>query len=273
MLEKIDLQLFAEELEDGVDDLETEDVEEFEDDLNDDLDDAEDSENDSEEAEPKEKPKFSQEQQVEINKIIDKVFGKKRSKWEQEVTGTLGVNSLKEAVDYVHAGRAVSGSAKVPPSEIVNRLQAKGLYNPTQGSANDPDKDGLRKDIDDIKAVLYNEREEKVRSIQEQEAIKSFGNKVYRDNEMDIKEKADEMGISLVDAAAIVLRPKLSRIAEERAKAKKADRSRRSLDSGDAGTSGNTAVEKLSQAQKKTAQRMGLSYKDYYDQLKELGRI
>jgi len=271
MLDKINLQLFAEEIEEETGG-ENDSYEEVED-VDTDGENLESETGDEEKEEPR-KVEFSEEQQEELNRIINKVFTKKRASWEQETTKRLGVRNLNEAVQYTQAGKAVAISAKTTPAEIVNRLQAKGLYNPNGAELSPADKQGLEKDIEDMKAILYSEREEKVKEKEEQEAVKSFGNKIYREHEDEIVDKAEELGLSLVDAAAIVLRPKLTKLAEDRIKSKQAERTRKSIDSGDgAANSKGDFSGQLNQSQKRVAQKMGMSYKEYYEELKDLGRL
>ncbi len=133
--------------------------------------------------------------------------------------------------------------------------------------------DSVKREIAEIKELISEERIEKVRSLQEAEARKEFGT-LYDKHREDILDKAEELGLSIPDATAIVIRPKLREHVEETTRAKQQfKRNRRVEGSGEGPVKEVDIAAALTPKEKRTAMKMGISLKDYYSQKKELGEI
>lgn len=244
---KMYLQLFAED----------EDVDEVfvdEEELEEGIDESEEEEGEE---------KFSQE---DLERVIGARIARERTKWERRMKKLFGTTDLQTAAEYYRAGHAVSRASNKPPQEVIQRVAGQAGVNPPVGG-------DLGRELSEIRSMLEAQHERESRDAQESEARKEFGT-LYDDHYEDIIDMADERGLSLADAAAVVLRPHLSTLYEEKAKARaQSRRSRKVEGTGDAPSKGSNVSSKLSASQKRTAQKMGVSYKDYYTQLKELGRI
>ena len=77
----------------------------------------------------------------------------------------------------------------------------------------------LEQRLDRIEGLLEEERTAQILKSQEAEARKEFGS-LFDKHREDIEDKAEEMGLSLTDAAAIVLRPYLRDHIEQQARTK-----------------------------------------------------
>ncbi len=220
-----------------------------------------------------------QEESYLTQEDFDRNIRRKHAQWERKFVRNLGFRNMEEAIPYLQAGRAVSDAAGVTPKEVLNRLDsskaqsvATGYNQQTQvGGSNVI---GVEQRLGKIEALLEDERTEQLIRSQEVEAKKEFGN-LYDKYKEDIEDKADETGLSLVDAAAIVLRPQLREHIEGQTRAKQQSQRRRKVEgSNEPPTSGKVDYQsKLSPAQKETARKTGVSYERYYNQLKRLGKI
>lgn len=216
----------------------------------------------------------TEDEQSKINKIIEDRLARHDRKTQKTLKELFGTSDLKTAAQYYKAGQAVAQASGKTPQEVLQRLaqqrqQQMGL-NPQQQPAGD----GVSKEIQEIKDILAVQRETEVREKESTEAKKEFG-ELYSKHEDDIQDMAEERGLSLVDAAAIVLRPHMSDLYSKRAQTKQEKVRKKRVEGSDEspGGKGVDPASVLSAAQKRAAQKMRLSYKDYYQQLKELGRI
>ncbi len=191
----------------------------------------------------------------------------------------FGTSDENEIANYYQAGRAVSERAGAPPRTILDRLrqqqsqqkpgQQQGVPAPSSMSDNE-----VLREVRELRETLETERERNVRQKQEQEARDEFGN-LFEENRMDIEEYAEDYGLSLTDASAVVLRPHLKNHYKNQTKKQQQTKRNRAVDtgSGSPGKSTPTPSESLTASQKRVAQKMGLSPTQYYNQLKELGQI
>ena len=199
----------------------------------------------------------------------------------------LGVDHIEHAAPFFQAGQAVARASGLPPEEVARRMhqqqqtgqqQARGAFQQNQQYPQQQQQQGydpaLRQELGEIKSTLAEERAEKIKSQQESEAKKAFGS-MYDEHKEDIEDKAEETGLSLVDAATIVLRPKLSEQMAKQQKAKQQVQNQRRVEgSGESpAESGGEAGSKLTAAQKETARKFGVSYDAYYKQLKRRGKV
>lgn len=263
----IGLQCFAEEDEPNEDPVGIDDLDEPEDDYG--IEEPEDSD--------EEGPEATYKSQAEVDQAIKNRLARERKK----LAKMFGVDKLDDIGPYLQAGMAVSQSAGVSPGEVVNRLsgqqqsqQQQPNYRGYSPGYSQPQQDNVTsQQLKQIQGMLESEREEKVRSQQETLAKKEFG-KLYDENYEDILDKAEETGLSLVDAATIVLRPKLREHLANQQAQKKRVKGQRKVESSSESPSGGDGdfSSKLSDREKRVAQKMNMSYKDYYSQLKALGR-
>lgn len=213
--------------------------------------------------------------QEEVDEAIEKRLARER----RRLAKTLGVNKLEEASGYLKAGRAVTSASGLSAAEVANRLsgyrktQQGGAPQQSQTGGNQAMPDETSERLQNIESLIAEERSEKVRSQQEAEAKQEFG-KLYDEYQEDILEKAEDLGLPVVDAAAIVLRPKLKDHIATQQREKQALKGKRKVESSEGSPSkGDDVTSKLSPQQKRVAQKMNMSYKDYYAQLKELGEV
>ncbi len=264
---KLNLQLFATD-EDDTD--EFADYEEEEEEGEDEVEDEE------EEVTPK-----SYRTQEEVDSAIEARLARERKK----LAKMFGVERLEDAAPYLQAGQAVSRASGLKPGDVVNRLgQTQQQQQPyrsgygqqqqqqqQQPQSGDP---AVLQRMDKIETLLETDREEKVRKIQENEVRKEFG-KLYDEHRDAIEDKAEDTGLSLLDAATIVLRPKLREHIETTQRKKRELKGKRKVESSAEGPIApqDDVASKLSSEQKRVADKQRISYKDYYEQLKALGRV
>lgn len=217
--------------------------------------------------------------QAEVDAAIERKLARERRK----IARMFGVKKLEEALPYYQAGHVVSKASGLKPGEVVTRLQGMQnpnvypqQYNPTVTQPGVTVTPQIRQELDEIKSLLAEERTEKARKIQEAEARKEFGNELYEEYADDIEDKADELGISLVDAAAMVLRGKLKdHVAKQHLEQQRTQRRRKIEGTEDpAADKGKKDYDAaLSAEQKRVARKMGISLENYYKRLKSLGRV
>lgn len=261
MPEKFDLQLFAEE--EGEEEVEFEDLEAQGGETDEG---AVDDEGGSEAGEVT----FDEDTQRQLEQKINQMTARERTRFEKKLKRIFGTTDLEKAGEFYRAGFAVSQASGRPPGEVVQRVtnpqQQQGA--PQQGY---PD-DTLRREIEDIKGLLSDKFEEEEKSVQEKEARQEFGS-LYDEHKEDVEDTAEERGLSLTDAAAIVLRPHLKTFYEKRTQQSK-KRRRRVEGSNEAPPKGEVDVSsKLTPEMKRIAAGMGLSQKEYYEHAKATGLI
>ena len=217
----------------------------------------------------------------EVNEIVQNRLARDRKKRERELAQQLGV-PVEEAKEYIAAGRDVSQASGLTPAQVRQRLaesraQQSGQYS-SQGAVHHGQSaaypDDVRNEINEIKHLISEERTEKILEKQKNEARKEFG-KLYDDFSDDIADMAEERGLTLVEASAIVLRPKLRKHYETQAKAKQQFRKNRRVDSSKEGPVKDTTDYKaaLTAKEQSVAQRMGISLEKYYKQKRALNEI
>ena len=208
---------------------------------------------------------------------FDRAIRRKHAQWERGLARRLGFKSVDEALPYVRAGQVVSERAGVAPTDVVHRLSGQ----PQEAPVGMPVATGpqigtnpLEQRLNRIEGLLEDDRTAKLLKSQEAEARKEFGD-LYDKYREDIEDKADELGLPLADAAAVVLRSKLVGHYESQTRTKQQTQRRRKVEgSGDApGTGKPDYATVLSPAQREAAKRTGVSLERYYAQLKRLGRI
>lgn len=257
----LDLQLFA---DDEYEDTETEEYEDAETEG----DATDEADNDSGQV------TMSQE---EFDQALEKRLARERTKQEKKLAEIFGTKDLNAAGQYYQAGQMLAQSTGKSPQQILQTIQQRmgnrqGQPQGQQGQPQGQPSDALAQELQEIKSVLFQQQQESVKGAQEREAKQEYGS-LYDEHKDEIEDMAEERGLSLADAGAIVLRPKLREVAEERARTKQQRRKNKQVDStGEGPKKGEEPSGKLSESQKRTAQKMGVSYKKYYEQLKKLGR-
>ena len=207
---------------------------------------------------------------------FDRAIKNRLKRYERKVANELGV-SLQEAKDWIEAGRSVSQASGLTPAQIKMKLEESRMQQTQTGQTYQPNvypQDDVKKELAEMKSLIEEDRVEKVRSRQEQEAKKEFG-ELFNKHQDDIEEKAEEFGLSLVDAAAIVLRPKLKEYTEDRVRNKQQlKKSRKIEDSTESPDRKEVDLRTaLTDQEKRVAQRMGIPLDKYYAQKKALGEI
>lgn len=216
--------------------------------------------------------------QKQVDEIVERRLARERRKQDKELAKKLGV-PVEQAREYIDAGLSVSQASGLTPAQIRERIkqgqqgpgqQAQGQYQQQQQYQ---PQDDIKQEINEIRGILSDERAEKVRSQQEQEAKKEFG-QLFDDHLEDIEDKAEEYGISLVDAAAIVLRPKIREHVETQTRQKQQTKRKRKVEGGGEAPKSETDItSKLTTKQIETARKMRVPLEKYYKNLKELGEI
>ena len=258
-LRKWDLQLFAEEDEgegEAVGDLPEEQEEEV---------------NVGEEEE-------STEEQYLTQKDVDRILKKKIPQLERKIARAVGANDTNELKQLAQAGRTVAQKSGLSPRAVLDKLNrtAQGQARTQayqQGNTQEVNSE-LMERISNIEETLKDEREEKVKANEAKEARSEFG-KLYDQYEDDIEETAEEKGLSLTEAAAIVLRPYLKDQAKQQTQAKQQNKRRRKVESSEEGPKEESKdyASKLTPEMKRTAQKFGMSYEKYYNQAVQSGLI
>lgn len=216
--------------------------------------------------------------QEQVNEIVEKRLARERRKQDKELAKKLGV-PVDQAREYIDAGLSVAQASGLTPAQIRERIKQgqQGSGQQAQGQQQQYQQynpqDDIKQEINEIRGILSDEREQKIRSQQEQEAKKEFGS-LYDEHVEDIEEKAEDYGISLVDAAAIVLRPKIREHVENETRQKQQAKRKRKLEGGgDPPAKGEDVASKLTQKQIEVANKMRIPLEKYYKNLQELGEI
>lgn len=212
-----------------------------------------------------------QTQQVDIDAAIERRLARERAIQERRLKKLFGTKSLDEAAQLAEAGRVVSSAANVPPQTVVDRVRSQYQSHFSSGG-NVPSGD-LQRELSEIRRLIADEREEKVMAQQVAEVQKEFGT-LFDEYREEIELVAEDKGLTLIDAAAVTLRPYLKKHYEQRIQARRQVAAQRKVD--DSGDAPSTAIDvdaQLTPSQKRVAKRMGLTNQEYYNQLKELGKI
>jgi hypothetical protein len=209
--------------------------------------------------------------QAKLDELIRRRLARERDKQNKEMEKRLakqfGTADLAEASKLARAGRAVSKASGVTPDEVYNRIledaRAKGQ---TIDEEDIPMSDDMSTRIQRIEELLNARFTEEAMMTQEQQAKGEFGS-LYDQYRDDILDKAEESGMDVMDAATLVLRPHLKTFYEERALKERQTRTRRQVDSTTEGASSSTTSyqDKLTADERRVAQRMGMSYKEYFE--------
>jgi hypothetical protein len=254
------------------DELYEEEEEELEEDDELEEDELDDEEDDDDQSSGREKVSFTPEQQKKLENLINQTTAKERRSLEKRLKKLFGTSDLDSAAEYYKAGFEISKAAQAKPTELVQRLrqqqQQQGVRQPAV-PAND-----VQRELNEIRELLSMDREQKAREIQETQAKAEFG-ELYDEHIDDIEDLAEERGLSLVDAAAVVLRPKLKELIKKQTEASRDKRRKRRVEGTSEGASGTKVdyASKLTPKEKRTATKMGLTLKQYYEHAKAAGNI
>ena len=214
--------------------------------------------------------------QDEVDDIVKRRLERERRKVAKE----LGM-SMEEAREYIEAGKTVSQAAQMTPSQVRQRLiqqqQQRGQQMQGQGQHQAPTPppvdDDIRREIRELKQTLTEKEKADFQAQEESKARKEFG-KLYDEYAEDIREKAEDLDISPVDAAAMVLRPKLKDHYETQTKKKQQSKKRRKVEgSSESPKKENDPESKLSEKQKETARKMRIPFSKYAERLQEIGEL
>lgn len=220
---------------------------------------------DEEEIEEEELEEEENEVKYRTQEDFDRAFRRRFERERKKLAKQMGFETFDEAAEFASAGRAVSSASGLTPSQVRQKLQQQASQQQQQaGTVQGPAGDDVKQEIAEIKGILADERVEKVRNIQIAEAKKEFG-KLYDQYEEDILDKAEDADLTIVDAAAIVLRPKLRQHVEEQNTKRKQVQRKRRLES-DAGkpTKSVDYDSALTSKEKEIAAKMGVSLEKYY---------
>lgn len=200
----------------------------------------------------------------EFNQILDRRLARLKKSNEKRLTQLFGTTNLETAAQYYQAGQAVAKASGKSPQEITQKVAGQGQSTPEDAESN------LAKELQEVKDMLMSKHDQERITKQEAEAQKEFG-EFYTEHREDIHEMAEDRGLTLADAAAVVLRPKLGELYEKRMRTKQTAKRKKIEGSGEApATKGQIDyASKLSSEQKRIAQKWGLSLKEYYDNMTE----
>jgi len=258
---KMMLQLFADEKKEEQDyeeEPETEEVEETEE--------AEGGEGDNQEhLLPQDK----------VDEVVKKRLKREHKKWQKELEKQFGTADLGEAKQYYEAGRAVTSASGKKPQEVLQRLKQQGATQNNSNNGYEANED-IKQEINALKQMVQSQQEQEIKEKESNEAKKEFG-QLYDKYEDEIEEFAEEKDMSLVDAAAVVLRPHLKEHIEEQTINRQKKKRKKKVDATDdspgSSSSSGALVDKLTSRQKRTAQKMGISPEKYAKRLQESGEL
>jgi len=207
---------------------------------------------------------------------IDRIVKNRLKRWERKWAKTMGVKDMNEASEMATAGKTVSQRAGIPAREVVSRLNRQ-VQNQAgqQGQTGQAIPEEMRQEIQEMKDMMEDEKFQKVRQQEEKKARQEFG-KLFDDHQDDIEDKAEEKGLTLDEAAAIVLQPKVKEQAQKEAQAQKEVKRKRKVEGTDERAEESETTDyasKLTPQMKRVAQKQGMSYKKYYEQAKATGLL
>ncbi len=212
------------------------------------------------------------EREVPDQDEIDEKITRRLARERRKLARLFGTEDMEQAADYAKAGKAVSEAAGLRPGEVVGRLNTTGANQAQQGQPTT--ESAVSQEIAEIRKLMETEKATKVRETQESEAKKEFGS-LFDEHIEAIEDKAEDLGLSLVDAATLVLRPKLGELYAQRTQAQQQAKRKRAVDSsGEAPAStGLDWRSQMSPEMLRTAKKMGMSPKDYHQHAVETGLI
>ncbi len=248
---------------------EEEEVEDGEDSELEDYLEDEDSDEDPEEEHEEHVPEKTYRNQQEVDQAIEKRLHRERKRLAKQ----LGVQNIEDIGPYLEAGRVVTRASGLNPKEVVSRMSQYGTNKTNPEQPNSLSNPALEEKIERIESMMEQDRKLQSLKKQEADAKKEFGN-LFDEYKEDIEDKAEDLGVSLLDASAIVLRSQLKGHAEEQSRKKRDVRKKRKVESSDATPPKKESVSsRLSEAQKAMADRYGVSHEAYYKQLKRRGKV
>lgn len=203
--------------------------------------------------------------QEHIQRIIDRKF----RQWNKRLERQLGTSDLEQISEAYRAGMAVAQAAGITPRDVIGRLNNNSAGGTTMG-AQQPD---VMQELQKLQNLVMGQYQAQAIEQQRAEARKEFGS-MFDEYALEIEDMAEERGLSLVDAAAVVLRPHLGQIYQRKLQAQTQNR-RKKVDGSDAPPASGAVdiVSKLTPAQIQVAKAMGLTPKEYAEQLQEMGKL
>ncbi len=233
--------------------------------------------------------------QDEVQKVIDQNFAKWNRRNERQLRKQFGTSNIDEVREIYEAGKAVVERAGVAPSEVVGRLNQQGNQagfqptpqqrrstfgaQPAAGAQNDPavPNQNVMAEIQQLRELIVGRDQAEARKQEEARAKKEFG-RLYEEYEMDIEDFAEDRGLSLDEAASIVLRPHLAEYYENRAQTRKQTARTRRVESSDGAEPGGSSTPvdyraALGPELVRIAKGQGLTPKQLYEKRKAAGKI
>jgi len=196
----------------------------------------------------------------------------------KKIAKELGM-SMEEAKDYIDAGRHVSQASGLTPAQVRQKLiqqQQPQRYHQQQAQDQQtytppPVDDDVRRELKELRTILTDQQLREKREKEVSQAKQEFGG-LYDEYEMDIEDKAEDLDISVMDAAAMVLRPKLKDHYETRTKKKQQTKRRRKVEgSGEGPSKSQNPEEVLTPEQIRVAKGMRIPLDKYLKRLQEKG--
>lgn len=205
---------------------------------------------------------------------IDKMITTRLSREQRKLGKIFGTNDLDSVAEYAKVGREIARTTGKKPSEILQKVSGMAGAQNMSGSGTGVVDESIREELNSIKQILSTTHETRVKEEQVVEVKKEFG-VLFEQNKDAIEDYADEKGLSLVDAAAVVLRPKLKQFIESKIHDRQQLAQNRKLTSagGKPNKDGADYASKLTPEMKRIAQKQNISFKDYYEYAKGSGLI
>lgn len=203
--------------------------------------------------------------QEHIQRIIDRKF----HQWNKRLEKQLGTSDLGQISEAYRAGMAVAHAAGITPRDVIGKLDNNSAGGTTMGTQQ-PD---VMQELQKLQNLVMGQHQAQAVEQQKAEARKEFGS-MFDKYAPEIEDMAEERGLSLTDAAAVVLRPYLGQIYQKKLQAQTQNR-RKKVDGSDVPPAFGAVdiVSKLTPAQVNVAKGMGLSPKEYAEQLQEMGKL
>ena len=205
--------------------------------------------------------------QEAFDAAFSKAYGKVSHQRDRELKKLFGTSDLSKIAEAFHAGQEVAQAAKVTPQQIRERLRQQGA-----GPVGHPQAtpSASNEDIRQIKDMLESQEHMKAREREKAAAVKTFGN-IFYSHESDIEELAEDKGLSVNDAAAIVLAPHIKKQTEQQVKAQQKHGRKKRIEGSEEGAQSEKSDyrSQLSQAELNVARQMGVTPKEYYEYKKK----